>query len=239
MALIVNASKILEPFTDVYVIKDSRFEMLPGVREYTEAIPGRHGEIDFGMEFGPRAIELRCVVEVIYAQQLAKMREIAGQINPLNGEHELTFADDPGKIYKVKYAGSMAMDSLKRNVTWMEFVLPFKMKDPFIYSDTGKSLVGSGTIANDGTVETPLIVEIKGDVTNPGVDIGSTTLTYIGTVTTSDTLIIDTGKKIVTFNGVNALANYGGGFPKLSPGNTTVVATDAGITTFKWVDRWL
>lgn len=239
MPLHVNSSKILEPLTDVYVIKDSRFEMLPGTREYTEEIPGRHGEYDFGEDFRPRSIELRCVVEVSYAGQLAKMREIAEQVNPLNGVQELTFADDPGKVYKVKYAGSMAVGNLNRHATYMEFMLPFKMTDPFIYSDTENSLVGSGVITNGGSVETPLIIEIQGDVTDPSIDVGGDVLSYTGTVTASDMLIIDTGLMTVTFNGANALANYSGGFPKLSPGDTSVTAASTGTTTFKWTDRWL
>lgn len=228
----VDEERILQPL-GVKVIGDSRYELLPGTRDYTEEIPGRHGEIDFGSELKARILELHCAVESDDIP--SKLREIAGYLNPCLGEQELTFADEPGKVYHVKYSGKI---DLTRYPTWAEFTIPFKMVNPFITSATEKSIQGSGTAVNEGTFETPFIITIQGPATNPTVTVNEFELIYVGTLTSSDIVVIDTEKLTVTLNGNNALANYIGTFPKLQPGNNTV-SSNGGTVTFRWYDRWL
>jgi phage-related protein len=94
-------------------------------------------------------------------------------------------------------------------------------------------------VVNMGTLETPIIVELKGPATNPEITIGNEALKYFGALTAGDTLTIDTDRKTVKFNGVNALANYSGGFPQIPPGQTTVFYDGDGILTLKWHDKWI
>jgi len=83
------------------------------------------------------------------------------------------------------------------------------------------------------------VIEIAGPVTNPSVTVGGQTLSYTGSLAAGDKVVIDTEKMTVTFNGVNALGSYSGGFPKLQPGDTEVTAAAGGTTTWKWRDRWV
>jgi phage-related protein len=122
---------------------------------------------------------------------------------------------------------------------WLEFTIPFKACDPFIIGSFEKQHVGSGTLTNEGTFETPVKIEITGPITNPSVTVGGETLIWTGTVGASDRLEIDTEYMTVKFNGSNAIANYSGGFPKLQPGDTTVTAAAGGTTIFRWRDRWV
>ena len=83
------------------------------------------------------------------------------------------------------------------------------------------------------------MVEIVGLVTNPSVVINGETMTYTGTVTASDKLVIDTERMTVTFNGANAMANYNKVFPKLAVGDNVVTAASGGTTIVRWLNRWL
>jgi predicted phage tail component-like protein len=124
----IDANGILQPL-GVTVLRDSRFELLPGTRDYFEEVPGRHGEIDFGAELEARILELHCLIEVSPADWPAKRREIASYLNPLLGTQTLTFADEPGKVYHVRYAGKI---DVTKYPYAREFTIPFRMCDPFI-----------------------------------------------------------------------------------------------------------
>jgi predicted phage tail component-like protein len=236
-SFIITSDNILQPL-NVQVLRDSREDLLPGIREFTEEIPGRHGEIDFGSEFQPRILELHVIsvddLNISLREQIK--RDIAKYLDPTKGVKTLIFANDDTKTYNVKYAGRI---DLKQYPTRLEFTIPFKCSDPFIMATYEKNHTGSGILTNEGTFETPVVITIKGPVTNPSVKIGNNTLTYTGTLSSTDTLIINTETMTVTFNGVNALANYSGSFPKLPPGNTEVVAASSGTTIFTWRDRWI
>jgi len=222
---------------NVYILRDSREELLPGTRDYTEEIPGRHGEIDFGSEFRPRVLELRVVsLDNLSVQERERLkRNIAKYLDPTKGIRTLIFDDDDSKTYNVKYSGKI---DLHQYPTWLEFVIPFKLSNPFIESTFPKVHVGNGVLVNDGTIETPLQIKIQGPVTDPVITIGNQQLKYIGSLTSTDIVEIDTEKMTVKFNGKNALANYSGEFPKLPPGETQVTVS-GGTVTFTWKDRWL
>lgn len=233
----VTPEGVLNPL-GVIVLRDSRQDLLPGTRDITEEIPGRHGEIDFGSTLRPRFLELRVATrgEVSREEREPLKRTIAKYLNPILGPQNLIFADDIEKTYRVKYAGRIDLQ-LFRN--WLEFTLPFKAGDTFIIGSFEKQHVGSGTLTNEGTFETPLVIEITGPVTNPSVVVGDQVLSYTGSLASGDKLEIDTEYMTVKFNGVNAIANYSGGFPKLQPGDTTVVPASAGTTIWRWRDRWI
>ncbi len=230
-----TGDKILDPL-GVVVLRDSREDLLPGIRENTEEIPGRHGELDFGAEFKSRTIELHVAKETDLATRQALRRTFAQYLNPMLGEKPLIFAEDLEKTYYVKYAGKI---DLNQYIHFVDFTIPFKAANPFIIGTYEKTHTGSGVLTNDGNFETPVVIEIRGPVTNPAVSVGSSTLLYQGSLTSDDVVTIDTEKQTVKFNSGNGLLYYAGGFPVLVPGNTTVVAASAGTTIFRWRDRWI
>lgn len=93
----------------------------------------------------------------------------------------------------------------------------FKMKDPYLYatSATQLSLTGIGDleILNDG-VEVDCTIAIVGDITNPVISSGGRTLTYTGTISTSNFLRIDTANFTATRGTANAIAgiSHTGGY---------------------------
>ncbi len=236
MAFSVDANNILQPL-GVYVLGDSRYELLPETRDYTEEIPGRDGEIDFGCDYQSRALELHCAVEVLAGTaQKTLMRTIAGQLDAQAGTTTLTFADEPGKVYNVRYAGSI---DFTQHTTWLEMTIPFKMFNPFILGTPQKSLTGSGTAVNAGNKATPFILTVTGPVTNPSVTVSGYVMSYAGTVASGKSLVVDTEKLTAIYDNANALPNFNGVFPKLQPGNNAVTAAAAGTTIVTWYDRYL
>ncbi len=233
--MIVTTENRLEPL-GVIVLGDSRKELMPQTRDNSEEIPGRHGEIDFGTEFKARVMELHVAtnegLSPLGKRQLE--RKIAMYLNPASGTKKLVFLDDPDVEYEVKYAGKIDPTNYP---TWFEFTIPFKMSNPFISSADDHSLTGSGTITNEGSIETGLIIEITGEATSPEITIGNEILKYTGTIVAGDTLIIDTEKQTAKIGSTNAMANFNGVFPLLSSGETSVIAS--GNVTIRWRDKWV
>lgn len=232
---VIDSDNILHPL-GVLVTGDSRYELLPATRDNSEEIPGRHGEIDFGSEFKARPLELSVVTNEGYAplEKAHLQRLFAKYLNPTKGYKTLIFSDDVEKTYMVKYSGKI---DLTNHPTWFQFVIPFKMSDPFIIGSFEKIRVGSGTLVNEGTFETGLIIEISGPATNPSLTIGGEVLKYNGTIPSGQKLIIDTEKEIAKIGSNNALADYNGMFPLLYPGETNVVAGNN--VTIRWRNKWI
>jgi len=221
--------------TGIQVLKDSRWEIVPSMKWHTEEIPGRHGEIVFGVDVQPRMIELECAMEVSKGERGDRRHVLAGLLSPLSGDQELVFADDPGRSYYGRLSEAVPVEAY---VGADKFTLAFKCSDPFAYGPE-QVLVGSGLLTNEGNVETPLVIDISGPVENPTVKVGTLSITWEGGVASGDHLIIDSRSMTVTFNGVNATGAFAGDFPFLKPGHTEVVAASAGTTTWKFRNRWL
>jgi len=221
---------------NVLVLGDSRKDLLPGIREFVEKIPGLHGEIDLGTKLEPRLMELHVATGdgLTTTQREQLKRTIAKHLNPVSGTKKLMFEDDLDKTYYVKYAGRIPLNQMP---DWFDFTIPFKMSNPYIIETFEQSLTGSGTIVNKGNAEAYFTIEIAGPDTDPSITIGSDELTYTGTIEEGETLTINTETLEVELDGVNALDDFTGDFPILQPGNTTVVA--GSNVTIKWRSRWL
>lgn len=234
---VIDSNSILHPL-GVLVLRDSRFEPIPSTRDIEEEIPGKHGAFDFGTEFGTRNIELHVATDEGYAPlEKAQLQQIfAKYLDPTKGAKTLIFSDDVEKTYMVKYSGKI---DLTMYPTWFDFTLPFKMSDPFIIGSFEKIQVGSGTITNSGTFETPMVIEISGPATNPSLIIGNDTLSYTGTISSGQTLVINTnnGAGTAKIGTTNAMAGYNGVFPMLQPGSTNVTAGSNVI--IRWRDKWV
>jgi phage-related protein len=233
--LVVTYDNILNPL-GVYMLRDSSFELLPAPRVNSDEIPGRHGEIDFAVEFKARNGQLHLAthdgLSPIEKEQLK--RTIAKYLSPIAGTKKLVFLIDADKQYNVKVSGKIEPTEY---TDWFEFNVPFKMSNPLIESTVEHTLTGSGAIENVGNFETGIIIEIAGPTTNPSVTIGANILNYIGTITAGQTLIIDTDAQTLKIGSANAVSNYNGVFPSIPPGETNVVAP--ANVTIKWRDKWI
>lgn len=232
---VIDSDNILQPL-GVLVTGDSRYELLPATRDNTEEIPGRHGEIDFGTELKSRLLELNIATNEGYVplEKAQLQRLFAKYLNPTKGYKTLIFSDDVEKTYMVKYSGKI---DLTNHPTWFQFVIPFKMSDPFIIGSFEKTLFGNGKLVNEGTFETGLIIEIIGPTTNPSLTIGGETLSYNGTISSGQKLIIDTEKETAKIGSNNVMDKFNGVFPLLYPGEISVTAPNN--VTIRWKDKWI
>lgn len=234
------------------VLADTREALLPGTRDISEEIPGRDGELDFGTEFEPRIIELHVAVPTavgwlvpgnttVHTKEHIKAT-IAKHFNPKDGIKILQWEGSPDRYYHVKYSGSI--ESYKEHPMWLEYTIPLKMPDPYIYSAAEhiSSISGSTQLLNAGTVDTPVVVEVVGG-TNPAITISSTAygsqvMEWTGDLS-GGTLVIDTDKMTVTLNSDNAVSGYNNNFPLLPPGESTVTQSGGTSVSVKWRDRWI
>ena len=233
---IVDSDGILQPL-GLLVARDSREDLLPSTREYTEEIPGRDGEIDFRSELKSRILELHVSTEEINpATRYTVKRNIAAQLNPLVGVKTLVFEDDPTRMFYVKYAGDMRINN--QFPTWFDFVIPFKMVNPFVVSTNEHSFTGSGTIINAGNVDASFKVYVYGPAINPIINVNSEIMAWTGNLVAGDILVIDTENQTVRINDTNALGTYNGIFPVLRTGDNDIVVSYSDIM-LKWRDRWI
>jgi phage-related protein len=156
-------------------------------------------------------------------------------LNPVNGAKNLAFSNDIKKIYTVKFAGKI---NPTLYADWFEFTIPFKMASPYIIGSFEKILVGSGTLNNEGNVETSLVIEVSGVITDPSIVIGGDAISYSGTIGAGQTLLIDTEAMTAELDGVNVIQNLTCDLPlMLQPGKTTITANSNVTVIFR--DRWV
>ena len=165
-------------------------------------------------------------------------RKIINICNPLNGTVKMTVELNDDSIYHrdVTFTSAPLFPTglENRNRDWQKVQLLFTANNPFWYSEFEimesfqgvealfkfpftmspsnpvyfGNLVPSKIATNDGQVEAPIVIEIKGACVNPSIK-NETTGEFIAfknlTMTANDVLVIDTtfGKKKVELNGVS------------------------------------
>lgn len=215
---------------DLKWLQTSEFDIIAPTRDHSENIDGMDGEIDFGTEFSTGRIGLRCVSKHLTKEEIYQLKTtLAKQLNDLR---EYTLLSYEGKGIYVRLTERPEITDYPN---WFEVHIPLTYQ-PYWVSLGENSFTGDGTLTNEGTIETPLIIEIQGPVTDPEITIGDQTLSYLGILTSNDKVTIDTDKMTVKFNSVDALDSYNKVFPKLQPGDTQVSST--ATVTYKWRDRW-
>jgi phage-related protein len=230
-------------------VKRHDIPVLPPTKDYNVEIAGMDGEIDFGSTYGPRPINIDCVLmaddsTVGYHYMVAA---IATTFNAKRGDLVFTFSDLAGRRYMARYCGTMPIEKLifDGNVT-----IPLKMHWPFPESLRDTSVIeynqgleyGQGydyssyaaqvtfssqsiNIENLGTVESAPLIRITGSFTNLSLSDGTNTSTYSGTTISTDVIEINCKKSTITKNGVNTYAQSNGVFFLLKPGMTNIVST--------------
>lgn len=167
-----------------------------------------------------------------------KRREITNICNPLNGTIEMRIYLNNGAVYSRDITFSSAphfpIGHENRNRDWQKVQLFYIANNPFWYAEEEifesfqgveplfnlpftmspttpvifGNVIPNNIAINEGQVEAPVIIEIKGACVNPKIT-NETTGEFIGfkdlTMTAEQTLLIDTtfGRKRVELDGVN------------------------------------
>lgn len=144
---------------------------LPTVSDYSVKIADKDGEVDLGMSYGPRVIQLLFFItsntDLGYHQKIAAA---SNMFNPKKGDQTITFDGElAGKRYMARAAGTVPISkgSVVRTLS-----IPLKMHDPYpegdeqIYESTLTSSPEAIEIVSDGDVETTPIITL----TNTGLN---------------------------------------------------------------------
>ncbi|KIL46929.1 hypothetical protein KP77_24970 [Jeotgalibacillus alimentarius] len=125
--------------------------ILPSTRQFEEELPGLDGAIDLGTEYTTRPIELVLDISADNeAEYQSKLAMVALAFDPSKGVQELVLGRQSGKVYFVKYNGSLPIERIG---TYGEFTLPLKAFDPFAYSVTKSTTpleLGQGYVLGQG-----------------------------------------------------------------------------------------
>lgn len=165
-------------------------------------------------------------------------RNITNICNPLNGTIKMTITLNDGSIYNRDITFTSApifpIGLENRNKDWQKVQLLYSANNPFWYAETEivetfqgveplfnfpftmsttdpvifGNVIPSNIATNEGQVDAPVVIEIRGACVNPRID-NETTGEFIAfknlTMVANDVLVIDTtfGQKKVELNGVN------------------------------------
>lgn len=201
----------------------------PSIRLHVDSVPDRPGEYFFGADYESRIITLTLTSGYLTSttKPLAR-RDLAATFDP-SFTQDFTY---DGITYKVKYTQMMEVHDYPHN---LQAIVPLKMVDPFGYSEQ-KSLTGSGIAVNAGNIETyPTFTLPPG--TNPSITVGTTVLSYTGTIAAGSTLVIDCKNRTAYIGSTNVLSGLSGTFPVFPVGNNTVTVPAGTVTT--WKDRFI
>ena len=234
--IIIKNDGTIEPF-GLYWLRDSRLPLVASTRDIKDESDEFDGEMDFGTDLTAADGELRCVTDEGLSKKdiINKKSELAVLFNVLREGDYLMYESDPDKKIFVRLSGRVEIQDMP---SWFRVHIPIKW-GPLWFGVSEKEHTGNGLIKNGGSFDTPLIIEVRGIVTDPEIIVGDDTLLYQGTLGETDLLVIDTDKQTVMFNGVNAAGLFEGSFPNLQPGETEVQVPVDGETKFKWRDCWV
>ncbi|WP_127580818.1 phage tail domain-containing protein [Paenibacillus koleovorans] len=231
---------------------------LPNVEDQNVQIDGRDGEIDFGMVYGPRVIQLVFFLteytELDYYDKIAAAVEM---FNPRIGELTVTFDDLPGRVYSARPIGTVPID---KGGTIRTLAIPLKMHQPFPestdvssgweygqgysygmglrygdeYSYTVSSSPDTFEIYHAGNVPIKPKFRITGHFTNLNLSDGrGNTLVLTRVNGPSDYIDINCEKGTVKLNNSqNIYSQSNGCFFVLPKGETTFTATASGTVNF-------
>jgi hypothetical protein len=175
---------------------------------------------------------------ILPEQIAQERKKITNICNPLNGTIKMTVSLNNGSVFHRDITFSSAplfpIGLENRNRDWQKVQLLYTANNPFWYSENEiletfqgveplfqfpftmspttpvifGNVIPSNFATNEGQVDAPIVIEIKGACVNPRIE-NETTGEFIGfkdlTMTTNDVLVIDTtfGQKKVELNGVN------------------------------------
>lgn len=237
MAMItIKNSGIIEPF-GLKFLGESKMQFIAPTRDITESADEFDGEIDFGTELKCGSWMLVGVTSegLSNAQKEQLKRQLSWQLNMFRNYGDyLVYENDNNKRIYIQLEGRAEIEEYP---SWFKLSIPLKTA-PFWESVNENYLFGDGVISNNGTMDIPIIIEVKGPVTNPKIIIGNETIKFAGVIKEDDTLTINTENKTARVETVNALDNYNDAFPYIPPGTTTVINNSNSELIIRWRDRW-
>lgn len=218
---------------DIRVVKYDT--LMPPKRARKRSIPLRHGQYDHGsLNYEERTVRIACALE----KQVTRddLREIAYH---LSHKAQLWLWDEPDKYYIGEiYDAAEIEDYFDESMR--EFTLNF-VCEPFAYSKEYELRSASGALSlrNDGTVESPCVIELTAPGASVRVTAGAQSFAVSG-LTAGQLVRVNSEDYTCTVDGGNALHLMEGDFITIPPRANFTLAADPPCTlTLRYRKRWL
>lgn len=225
--------------------------LLPTLRMNTPDIPGRAGKANAGVEFSSRIVS----ADVAFLQMSTIRDDIEGladALDPTVGTHAFVIVDDfPGRHLNVVPNADMPIARVPAVAT---FTMSLEALDPFWYSNTSQSIAWNATasspitLPNAGSAAADPVFTITypaggvGALTGIHITIAGVTVQYNGSISNTDTVVIDSGKMNVTKNGVADNGNWSNDFPQIPKGGAQATYSDTNAVgahiVVSYTERW-
>lgn len=218
------------------VYKSETRAILPAIRRSTIQIPRRSGLYDAtGKVWDERAETITCFARRMPEHDSMKdqVREIACW---LSGQGELAFDDEPGRYYTARVVGQTAVEAMPHYAT---FTVEFAINPPFAHSKEYVVCGDSIVLRNDGTVESPCVIELTAPGESVRVTAGAQSFSVSG-LTAGQLVRVNSEDYTCTVNGENALHLMEGDFITIPPRADFALSADPPCAlTLRYRRRWL
>lgn len=224
----------LSPFGFIVDFKQSKFDVLPNVKETSEELINVDGIYCLSTKYEPRLFYIVSNSDIMtITDRDNKISEIGKTLSNLKKQDCLFKYRD--KLYKVRLGGQI---DIENNTTWLTVTISLKANNPYGYS-TYQTLTGAGTAIVGGDEVTYPIFEITNCSGATTVTVNGTTC-YLGqTLLSTDTVLIDCEKQTAILNGTtNILDKWVTNFPTLNVGNNTISISQGTLKTY-WKDKYI
>lgn len=238
------------------MLRSSKRPGLPQTKDRTLAIPGRHGEYDFGADLAPRVFELDCAFNTRNAYLLQQsVRDLALHLLDASGRPrtmDLILDMAPDLAYTVRLTGDLPVD---RASGLGRFTLRLTAFDPIavlrfepdsitvdseLSVDSGISIdsppyefgfSGPATVSveNFGDLQVSPVIEVIGSFSSLTLTVEGHTFTYSAAFSGATPLIVDGSSYTARIGAVNVLGNTTGSFIILPPGISSVQIGGTGL----------
>ncbi len=215
----------------------------PVERDYQE-VPNRPGAyMRKKRKTKPRPLPIPVLIKAKDIPDLQKLKENFAAWLVHDDPKPLILDDEPDRTYYAVVDGSFDPDEL---VNFGQGVIPFICPDPYKYGSEKTVTLGTGSINNEGTVESPLIFNVTFTAAASEYKIthqeSGGFIRVIWNFVAGDKLVIDLAKRKVIINdNVNMTAYYWRNRPfMLGPGanNLTITPANVATTQIKFRPRW-
>jgi predicted phage tail component-like protein len=154
----------------------------PEVREYEDEVDGLPGVIDYGSEWGKRAVDLKIDIQPTADSFKLQQSRILNWLKPTLPAGLLVFDELPDRFFYAKFTGKLGTEQFG---TYGTFEFSMKCTDPFIYGpeqileQTITSSPESIFVASAGTEPTYPVIRLQNAGSNT---INGFTMTIISEV---------------------------------------------------------
>lgn len=226
---IVHPDGTFEPFDMTIIPNESDISSMPDIREESETIPGKDGEIPLEITYAPRHFDFvlwtkEGLTEIEKEELKAK---IADTLNVARKQDcELLFLKTR-RTYYVRLAGRFEIT--QEWATWFECRIPLKAYDPFGYETFERRKRGTFDLRNYGNEDADTTVYISGAIDNPSFVADGVRYYYDGSIPEGAQLVIDSKTQTAYIENkdgekTNALQGWCGKFLTIPPGSIRVLA---------------